>query len=55
MKKTIGYAAFAVAMVMACVEPDESASVEAVLIYATVFLSLLLAAVLCITKTEKKK
>ena len=54
MKKTIGYAAFAAAMVISCVEPDESASVEAVFIYATVFLSLLLTAVLCIAKSKKK-
>lgn len=54
MKKIIGIAAFAAAMVMACAEPDESASVEAVLMYATVFLSLLAAAVLCIN-TEKKE
>lgn len=54
MKKRIGYAAFAAAMVTACAEPDESASVEAVLIYATVFLSLLVAAVLCINAEKKK-
>lgn len=54
MKKRIGYAALAVAILVACAEPDESASVEAVLIYATVFLSLLVAAVLCINAEKKK-
>lgn len=55
MKKIIGIAAFVAAIVMACVEPDENASVMAVLIYATIFLLLLLIAVLCIAKTQKKK
>ena len=54
MKKIIGIAAFAAAMVIACVEPDENASVMAVLIYATIFLLLLLIAVLCIVTEEKE-
>lgn len=54
MKKIIGIAAFVAAIVMACVEPDDNASVMAVLIYATIFLLLLVTAVLCINTEEKK-
>lgn len=51
--KTIGYAAFTAAIVVACAEPDESASIGAVMIYAAVFMGLMVVSLVCLTSKKK--